>query len=1067
MADFEIVEEPTSSSQFEVVDEPQFEVEEPKSDWAAGVAASQPSLPAEAGIRAPKSVKEKTEKKPFHPGQILDYLMSPVDPEVTGMVMGEAPKPTVDPDAAFHPGQAIGRIGDAAKEIFHDLGTEAINAVQTPLNWMLSPLIGRGARVPQMEHGPYPMQGPQEVQGPKEFIGPQPRNLGEPADLGNLIRPPKRPGSEPTVTELAQDSQFAPGTSQAGVFSEDMLSAPMRRSPESIAERTGPDMVPPQTEALEFPTTARDRARYNKEMTTEFEKPGFLRTAEEKVQDKNPLRSAEDMAPTGPAQGRAFERSRRELEAAQAEREAVKKRAQEVLREQREAMMVPEQEWQGPPSPPKKRTEFMESPAQAGFTMDPNGNVIVGDGAFPSRWNRTVHKALDVLGRTGPVGRALQSVLYGMDDYARQATATNFADWVREIQQVYPVNKRPGVLRDPRREWSVRDYINIDDKEYEALVDLWYSGGTFKDNFNKLDPAAKLRVESAYPTWRTMTGRASSDPGVQQLTVKNTVTGEEKPLGSPSSFLPHQYRGTEDTGKYSKTLMKRIYEQYRKSTPTPVTESEFRETFRKRAQGYTSVATDDGKSTKWIRTSAPKRFLGVEEARLFDAAEVAKEEGKSVLKVLQEHGLETDVVKLQLRYNLGALHRGQQKLHQQSIDKMWANWREEVGHDPVADAWATTLEERYKGQSLHEDIDRVNAEWLQKVKAINALTLLTRATVAASNQFFTYGLAKPTWGALLNRIAAPVFDRAALQHAKDLIPDSGALLANFNQEMNRIDGLFGAWSMAQLRLTGFNYLDRVQRSGAAKLGYFYAKDLGRSLMKDPTSLKIRQQLSDELRLNPDEVLSSFKRTGELSDELAKRAMQVYADTAMGTTGVRGKPLFATSSHWAPQLMLNLRGQLVSNMTEAYKMVFHAPDIKTGIDKAARLVLGAAVAGTATRTIGDALRGQLGGELQGSSKDLKKKFGDEGFAMLVDGIIYGLGTIATDTALSAIAPGDDVRWKWGSAVLGVPLTQIGKMANIYKDATKDPLRGALRTVPFPVPLDMAAEEAGIIRPKKKR
>jgi len=434
---------------------------------------------------------------------------------------------------------------------------------------------------------------------------------------------------------------------------------------------------------------------------------------------------------------------------------------------------------------------------------------------------------------------------------------------------------------------------------------------------------------------------------------------------------------------------------------------------------------------------------------------------------LEEHGLETDVVKLQLRYNLGALHRGQQKLHQQSIDKLWANWREEVGHDPVADSWATTLEERYKGQSLHEDIDRVNAEWLQKVKAINALTLLTRATVAASNQFFTYGLAKPTWRALIDRAAAPVFDRAALQHAKDLIPDSGALLSNFNQEMNRIDGLFGAWSMAQLRLTGFNYLDRVQRGGAAKLGYFYAKDLGRSLMKDPTSVKIRQQLSEELRLNPDEVLSSFKRTGELSDELAKRAMQVYADTAMGTTGVRGKPLFATSSHWAPQLMLNLRGQLVSNMTEAYKMVFHAPDIKTGIDKAARLVLGAAVAGTATRTIGDALRGQLGSELQGSSKDLKKKFGDEGFAMLVDGIVYGLGTIATDTALSAIAPGDDVRWKWGSAVLGVPLTQIGKMANIYKDATKDPLRGVLRTVPFPVPLDMAAEEAGIIRPKKKR
>ena len=62
MADFEIVDEPTQS-QFEVVDEPQFEVEPSKSDWAAGVAASQPSLPAEAGIRMPKSDKPKAEKK--------------------------------------------------------------------------------------------------------------------------------------------------------------------------------------------------------------------------------------------------------------------------------------------------------------------------------------------------------------------------------------------------------------------------------------------------------------------------------------------------------------------------------------------------------------------------------------------------------------------------------------------------------------------------------------------------------------------------------------------------------------------------------------------------------------------------------------------------------------------------------------------------------------------------------------------------------------------------------------------------------------------------------------------
>ncbi len=142
-------------------------------------------------------------------------------------------------------------------------------------------------------------------------------------------------------------------------------------------------MVPPQTEALGFPTTTRDRARYNKEMTTEFEKPGFLRTAEEKLQDRNPLRTAEEMAPTGPEQGRAFERSRRELEAAQAEREATLEAARRKLRKESWEMDRPVQEMQGPKQPPKKPTEFMESPVQAGFTMDPSGNVIIGDSALP------------------------------------------------------------------------------------------------------------------------------------------------------------------------------------------------------------------------------------------------------------------------------------------------------------------------------------------------------------------------------------------------------------------------------------------------------------------------------------------------------------------------------------------------------------------------------------------------------------------------------------------------------------------------------------------------------------
>ena len=64
----------------------------------------------------------------------------------------------------------------------------------------------------------------------------------------------------------------------------------------------------------------------------------------------------------------------------------------------------------------------------------------------------------------------------------------------------------------------------------------------------------------------------------------------------------------------------------------------------------------------------------------------------------------------------------------------------------------------------------------------------------------------------------------------------------------------GSWARRvwrSYRLTGFNYLDRIQRVGAAKLGYFYAKDLAKKLVRKPTTKGIRYQL-EELRLNPDE-----------------------------------------------------------------------------------------------------------------------------------------------------------------------------------------------------------------------
>ena len=918
-------------------------------------------------------------------------------------------------------------------------------------------------------------QGPvfqkQEWQGPPVQIWQGPERQGTSVDLSTLSQP-KPTSPLPTITELADESRYAPSTGPAGAFSDEMLEKKMLRSPESRAEKsTG------------LASLDRERTPYSKEFTTEFEKPGFLRTAEEKVQDKNALRTAEESVQANePKQARDFERTRRELIAAEESRIQARIRTKERLAAEREEMIkereaaqaeVPahEQQWQGPYEEwqaggfqgPRAPNRYW-TPDQAGFSRDVEGNVTISDGSFPSPGRRFVNRALDTLGMTGETGQALRSIYYGMDDFARQSTAANFADWVRKAQTIYPKNNKPGIFRDPRREWSYQDYVKIPDKEYEVLVDLWYTNGQELTRYNALPRDAQIRVDSAFDLWQIATGRASSDPGVRRLNIRNSVTGEEKPMGEPGAFMPHQYRTGIDTGKVSRTLMNRMYESYAKNNPAPMSFNDFRETYTKRAAGYESIVGDDGK-TRWIQSPPERRFLGVEEARLFDAAEVAREEGKSILQVMKEHGLETDMAKIQLRYNLGAYHRGQLKLNEEKIAKLQANWRQEVDFDADAVSWLDTLDSRYKGLAMHEDVERMNARWLQQIKSYNALTLLSRATLGAANQFFTYGLAKPTWGALLDRMMAPIGSKEELIRVTDMVPDSGALLSNFVQEMNRVDGFLGAASMAQLRLTGFNYLDRIQRVGAAKLGYFYAKDLAKKLVRRPDDKGIRYQL-EELRLNPDEVLDSMTTTGQLSDALAKRAMQVYADTSMGTSGVRGRPLYATSSHWAPQLLLNIRGQLVSNMAEAKRMIFDAPDFMAGVDKAARLIVGAALAGTTTMAIRDAITGHLG-ELRGSAKELKKKFGNDMVARVVDGIIYGMGTTATDATIMMLAPGDDVRGRFASGIIGTPMTQINRMADAYTGLRKDPGRTVLKNIPSPIPLDFLAEEAGVIRKKPKQ
>ena len=222
--------------------------------------------------------------------------------------------------------------------------------------------------------------------------------------------------------------------------------------------------------------------------------------------------------------------------------------------------------------------------------------------------------------------------------------------------------------------------------------------------------------------------------------------------------------------------MNRMYESYAKNNPAPMSFNDFRETYTKRAAGYESIVGDDGK-TRWVQ-SPPERRFWASKRRGCLTRQRWREEGKSILQVMKEHGLETDMAKIQLRYNLGAYHRGQLKLNEEKIAKLKRIGDKEVDFDADAVSWLDTLDSRYKGLAMHEDVERMNARWLQQIKSYNALTLLSRRHSVPRTSS-----SRMDWRSLRGRADrpddGPIGSKEELIRVTDMVPDSGALLSNF------------------------------------------------------------------------------------------------------------------------------------------------------------------------------------------------------------------------------------------------------------------------------------------------
>jgi hypothetical protein len=422
-----------------------------------------------------------TQTKDFHPGQILDFVMTPLDPEMSKDVLGEPPNAnTVDPKAPFHPGQIVGAIGDEARNAFHDIGSTILDSLSAPMTWM-TPMLS-----------PKALGRPGQVMAP--LAGEAPRAI-EQAELDAIVATRKHEGLRPEFPD--RESVLPP------------------QYPGSMQVRPGGEAAGPA--GVEFRHLPEVRNPLTIEGSYDLQHRRALDAGEKAPARYNPAKDRP--VPDMPLRDYSF--SDAEFEQIMSQPTPPSKPVD--IRMSKSGMSA-------------------SAGDDGSFTLpefDIN-DVAPGKNGMPGKYARGFRDTLAAMERIGPVGQEGAHMIRRANAQAGIQTSTEMRNVEKGLDDIFGQSgwwRRKGIglkewmggenaaIHGSHRRW------NITEAEMESIYNTMYSGGRIPPINERVQRATRLMFEQG-------TFPASSDPAVRGLKLEDPFTGKPVQMGPPSMFMP-------------------------------------------------------------------------------------------------------------------------------------------------------------------------------------------------------------------------------------------------------------------------------------------------------------------------------------------------------------------------------------------------------------------------------------------------------------------------------------------------------------------------------------------------
>ena len=945
MAEWEIISTPNAKT-------PQNEQNAP---WEIIPTQPDPSAGWEV-IRTPegqpvRSEGMPTQKKPFRPEQILDWVMQPIDPTLKTDLFGQPPKDTVDPTQPFHPGQMIGRIGDEARGMAYDLGTGVVDALTTPFTYLSTPMIGSPVR----RVAPPP---PPVILTPLELD----MSLAEKATATGY---PPEPPFVPSVRRLTGETVFAPSldlgmhprgglTSRRNALGEKIRLPNQMRPGEYpvIAEGQLPLDMQIERGVLGEPATPQtsfaDYAR-----TQVGEKTNLIPEGSQGSLLGGPFREGQGNIPTGPHLYQPGEQTEMGLIPLRPQRLFIPRHARDlnaplelemarvlrtrVLSKTEEETLLTEPAVRGG-SPvdvtfgPLKQTASAGYRAEERFVLPKEFTVenTVDGAVFPSFWTRVTGSGSQVMRKAGPIGERLAALFDAAYENRATGLSGDYSQAERALDQVLGPREKGSRLQVMGQQLSggenafiagMRKRWNLTEAEQESLFNHMDSHGVEPPMNDRVRQTAQILFEQGtYP--------ASSDPGVRMLSVKNPFTGKDIPLGEPNMFMPHQPISAIAHETLSEAQWGLLYAR-KGGEALGVSLNTFKKTI-------IALSRHDPEVTA-------AKMKGLENMQLLDLGSL----GGSRYQWAKKLGYETDPFRAAFRFNSMARLRGQLEQIKEPVNALLL----QIPPDQTnASEWLHLAAERAMLNPGKYDATTRTTNILKGVSHVLDMTMLQLGGVANLSQVI-YPITRGGLKASLQGFGAMLTGAD-----RQLIQDSGALFPAILNELTHPTGPMAVVSSGAFRLYGLSLGDRFTRNFAANVGNKFIAGVEANYLAAPTTERLGKLLA-ELGGDPKRILEA----GKIPDDMRLAMIQRFANHTAGVTDLRGVPLWATSENPWARLVNKFRTFSAANTAEIGRLAQNSPDYATFTKRMGTLLAGGYVVGAGMNefrySIQSALMGQ--------------------------------------------------------------------------------------------------------------